>query len=410
MQTESTTNNKNISLLIVAFIVFIDMTGLGLIVPVLPSLIQSLGGVSIAHAAEIGGWLLFCYAAMQFIFAPIIGGLSDRYGRRPVLLITLFLLGIDYAIMVWAPSLFWLFVGRIISGIMGASWTAANSCVADIATSQDKAKYFGLLGGAGAAGFVLGPAIGGLLGQFGDRLPFIAAAIFALSGAVIGFLKLEETLQTSNQRAFAFSRANPFGSLYQMAKTPVVLGLLAVIFMLQLAAQTQIAVWAYYLIERFNWSELQIGLSVTLFGLSLVFMQGVMTGPITARFGNLKTGFVSILLGFPAYLMLAFAPNGWFVMFAIIYGSIGALAFPAMQAMMSTEISEDAQGELQGAIASAIGLTSIIGPVMMTITFRAFADHSGLYFPGAPFILAAALCIAALGIYRSTTARMGVPN
>lgn len=399
-------NSDRTALLLVAFIVFIDMSGLGLIVPVLPSLIQGLDGSSVAHAAEIGGWLLFAYAIMQFIFAPIVGGLSDRFGRRPVLLITLFLLSVDYAIMAWAPTLLWLFIGRIISGIMGASWTAANSCVADIATAENKAKYFGLLGGAGAAGFVLGPAIGGLLGQYGDRLPFIVASGLAFTGTVVGFFKLRETLPIESRRKFSITRANPFGSLVQMSKTPVVIGFLSVIFVLQLAAQTQIAVWPYYLIERFNWSELQIGLSVTLFGLTLGFMQGVMTGPVTKRLGNVRTGFLSILIGFPAYLIIAFAPSGWFIILGILWGAFGALSFPALQAMMSEKIPEDAQGELQGAIASAIGLTSIIGPVMMTITFRYFADDTGIYFPGAPFILATALSIVGLFIYHVTANKL----
>ncbi len=379
------------------------MTGIGLIVPVLPVLLQQLDGGSVARVAEIGGWLLFSYAIMQFLCAPIIGSLSDQFGRRPVLLITLFLLGIDYAIMAWAPTLLWLFVGRVISGIMGASWTAANSSIADVVSTQDKAKYFGFLGGAGAAGFVLGPAIGGLLGQFDERLPFIAASILALSGAVVGYFKLEETLPLTKRRQFSLARANPVGSLIQMSKNHLVLGFLTVIFFLQLAAQTQISVFTYYLIERFSWSELQIGLSVALFGITIAFMQGVMTGKVTALIGNERTGFWSILLGGPAYLVLAFAPNGWVILLGIIYGSVGALTFPAMQAMMSSETAEDAQGELQGALASAIGLTSIIGPIIMTMTFRYFADDVGLYFPGAPFVLAALFCLVALVVYRSTT-------
>ena len=364
MDTRQQHNSNYSSLLFVAFIVFIDMSGLGLIIPVLPSLIQSLDGGTVARAAEIGGWLLFSYAIMQFLFAPIIGGLSDRFGRRPVLLITLFLLGLDYAIMAWAPTLEWLFLGRIIAGVMGASWTAANSCVADIASSKDKAKYFGLLGGAGAAGFVLGPAIGGLLGQYGDRVPFIVASALALGGVLVGYFKLTETLPIHSRRKFSIERANPFGSLIQISRTPVVLGFLSVIFVLQLAAQTQIAVWAYYLIERFAWSELQIGLSVALYGITIGLMQGVVTGPVTARFGNVRTGFISILLGFPAYLIIAFAPNSWFILLGIIYGSISAVAFPAMQAMMSSEIAEDAQGELQGAICQCYWLNVYYWPCL----------------------------------------------
>ncbi len=211
-------------LLFVAFIVFIDMMGIGLILPVMPSLITDLTGASIDRAAEIGGWLLFSYAMMQFLFAPVIGGLSDRFGRRPVLLTTLFLLGLDYAIMAWAPDLVWLFIGRIISGIMGASWAAANSCVADVAKPAERGKFFGILGGAGAFGFVIGPGLGGILGEYGDRLPFIAASILALVGTAIGIVILKETLPEDKRRAFSLSRANPMGSIVQMSKTRLVIG------------------------------------------------------------------------------------------------------------------------------------------------------------------------------------------
>jgi len=402
---EATSIQEHRSLLFVAFIVFIDMTGLGLIVPVMPSLIQGLSGATVAHAAEIGGWLLFSYAMMQFLFAPVIGGISDRYGRRPVLLVTLALLGIDYAIMAWAPSLVWLFFGRIVSGLMGASWTAANSCVADVIKSSERAKYFGILGGAGAAGFVLGPAIGGVLGGYGDRVPFVVASFIALTGALVGYFVLQETLTKDRRRKFSIARANPLGSAIQISKTPIAFGFLLVIFVMQLAAQAQLAIWAFYLIERFSWSELQIGLSIALFGLLLAIVQGGLTGPVVARFFNARTGFWSLLFGIPSYVIFALADAGWMMILGILIGAASAFVFPAMQAMMSANIDEDAQGELQGAIASVIGLTSIIGPVLMTVTFRIFADEVGLYFPGAPFVLSALLCVIAICLYSLTVRR-----
>ena len=392
-------------LLFVAFIVFIDMMGIGLILPVMPSLIEGITNTSIDRAAEIGGWLLFAYAMMQFLFAPIIGGLSDRFGRRPVLLITLFLLGLDYAIMAWAPTLLWLFIGRILSGIMGASWAAANSCVADVTSPAERGKYFGILGGTGAMGFVLGPGIGGVRGESGHRLPFIAASTLALVGTPAGILMLKETLPKAKQRSFSITRANPMGSIIQMSKTPLVLGFLSTIFILQLAAQAQIAVWAYWLIERFDWSVLKIGLSVALFGILLAVVQGVLTGPVIKTFGERRAGQFGLLFGIPAYLLFAFAPNDWFVFVGIIVGAASGFAFPAMQQLLSSRIGEDAQGELQGSIASTISPTPIIRPALMTGAFGAYADGVGLYFPGAPFVLGAILMLAAIFIYAFTVRR-----
>lgn len=392
-------------LLFVAFIVFIDMMGIGLILPVMPSLITGLTGASIDRAAEIGGWLLFAYAMMQFLFAPVIGGLSDRFGRRPVLLTTLFLLGLDYAIMAWAPDLVWLFIGRIISGIMGASWAAANSCVADVAKPAERGKFFGILGGAGAFGFVIGPGIGGILGEYGDRLPFIAASILALVGTAIGIVILKETLPEEKRRAFSITRANPLGSIIQMAKTPLVIGFLSAIFVLQLAAQAQIAVWAYWLIERFDWSKFEIGLSVALFGILLALVQAVLTGPVILKMGERRTALISLMFGIPAYLCFAFAPSDSFVYLGIVIGAASGFAFPAMQQMMSSRIDEDSQGELQGAVASMISLTSIFGPVVMTMIFGAYADARGIYFPGAPFLVGAALMSLSIIIYIVTVRR-----
>ncbi len=325
---------------------------------------------------------VIAYAMMQFLFAPIIGGLSDRFGRRPVLLTTLFLLGLDYAIMAWAPTLVWLFIGRIISGIMGASWAAANSCVADVAKPEERGKFFGILGGAGASGFVLGPALGGILGEYGERLPFIAASILALIGTAVGILILKETLPTEKRRRFTIARANPLGTILQMAKTPLVLGFLLTIFVLQLAAQAQVAVWAYWLIERFGWSVFEIGISIALYGILLAIVQGGLTGTLIARLGERRTAYFGLMFGIPAYLCFAFAPNDWFVYVGILVGAASGFAFPAMQQMMSNRIAEDAQGELQGAVASTISITSIFGPVMMTSIFGAYADKQGFYFPG----------------------------
>lgn len=382
------------ALAIVAFIVFLDMAGVGMIVPVLPGLIAQLGGTDIDGAAVIGGTILFAYALMQFLCAPIVGGLSDRFGRRPVLLFTLFAMGLDYALMAWAPTLIWLFVGRLISGAMGATWAAANSCISDVYPPEDRGAKFGLLGGAGAAGFVAGPAIGGLLGEFGLRLPFVVASAVALSGAFAGFFLFRETLPPEKRRAFTLARANPFGTLVQMARIPLVTGLLAVIFLMQLAGQSQLTTWAYFLIESFQWSPLQIGLSVTVFGTTLVLAQGVLTGRAIPVLGERKTALVGMIFGLPSYLLLAFAQSGAMIYAGVVIGALSGITFPALQAMMTRKVDENAQGELQGAVASAISLTAIFGPLLMSRVFEHFADDTGVYFPGAPFVLAAALLIA----------------
>jgi MFS transporter, DHA1 family, tetracycline resistance protein len=392
----------NRALLFVAFICFIDMCGIGLIIPVIPSLIKVLTGKGIDDAAEIGGWLLFTYAVMQFLCAPIIGGLADRFGRRPILLGTLAVLGFDYALMAFAPTLGWLFVGRAVSGIMGATWAAANACIADTTTPETRGRAYGLLGAGGAAGFVIGPAIGGLLGMFGDRVPFIAAAVMALGGALIGVRYLKETLPPERRRAFDWSRANPLGTLIQMAKIPLVLGFLAVIFAMQLGGQVTNAVWSFYNILKFGWSPVMIGVSAAVFGVAIGIVQGLLTGKAIARLGEARTGILSLCFAIPAYLTFAFANTGWVMFVGIILGAFGNASFPAMQAMMTQKVPENAQGELQGAIASMISLTSIIGPVMMASIFGHFADPHGLYFPGAPFVVAAAcLFIAVLMFARN---------
>ncbi len=378
-------------LALVAMIVFLDIAGIGLIVPVMPRLIISLTGVKIDRAAELGGWLLFAYAVMQFVFAPVIGGLSDRFGRRPVLLFTLVALGIDYGLMAWAPTLEWLFVGRVISGIMGATFAAANSCIADIVAPEDRGRAFGALGGAGAAGFVLGPGIGGLLGGLGERVPFMAASGLALAGALAGWFVLQETLPVERRRAFSILRANPVGSLIQMARVPLVLGCLVAILFMQLAAQSQLATWAFQGIARFGWTPLVIGLTIALFGVLLVVAQGFAVGPLVKRFGATRVAVAGAACGVPSYLILATAPNTGTLVVGMVIGAVTGVAFPAMQQLMTHSVSDDAQGELQGAIASVVSLTAIVGPPLMTGVFGAYADAKGLYFPGAPFILSAIL-------------------
>lgn len=387
--------SPNSALGFVAAIVFLDMAGVGLIVPVLPGLIEQVSGRGLNEAALIGGALLFVYAFMLFLCAPVIGGLSDRYGRRPVLLVTLAAMGIDYFVMAWAPTLVWLFVGRTISGITGATWAAANSCIADLFPPEERGAKFGLLGGAGAAGFVLGPAIGGLLGEIGIRLPFVAAGTLALTGVILGWFFFPETLIAEKRRAFTFARANPLGTLRRMMQLPVVAGILIALLLFSLGSQATMTVWAFSLIARFGWSPLHIGLSVAVYGILLAATQGVLTGHAIARFGPVRTAIIGILAAVPAFAILAIAPSGPVLYFGIVIGALGGLAFPALQGLMSAKVNADAQGELQGAVASTISIAAVLGPLVMPPVFAAFSDKAGLYFPGAPFMLGAML--SALG-------------
>jgi MFS transporter, DHA1 family, tetracycline resistance protein len=333
------------NLLTLALIVFIDTAGIGLIIPVMPTLLEGLTGRSIDRAAEVGGWLLFAYATMQFVFAPIIGGLSDRYGRRPVLLTTLALLGVDYALMAWAPTLGWLFLGRVISGIMGASWAAANSCIADSIAPERRGAAFGMLGGAGAAGFVLGPALGGLIGQFGDRLPFVAASTLCAAGVTFGYFRFRETLVSERRRTFDPRRANPLGSIVRMARKPIVIGCLVTIFFMQLASQSQLSVWSYYGTLKFGWTPVMTGLTVTLFGVLLAVTQGFLSGRTIARFGPARTAATTLVFAVPSFLIIAFAPTTLILITGMIIGSIPGMCFPAMQQLMTVRIPEDSQGE-----------------------------------------------------------------
>lgn len=393
-----TISNKP-TLALIAFIVFIDMVGIGLMVPVMPGLIAEVSTAKLQDAALIGGALHFAYSFMLFICAPIVGGLSDRFGRRPVLLGALTAMGIDYLLMAWAPTLFWLFLGRIVSGAMGATWAASNSCIADLFPPEERAAKFGLIGAAGAAGFVMGPALGGLLGEYGLRLPFLAAGILALGGALLGYLRFAETLPPEGRRRFTIARANPLGTLIQMSKIPAVMGMIAVLLLFQLANQSTHITWAFYLIEKFQWSPWNIGVATAVYGLLLAAVQGGLTGPAIARFGAIRTATIGALAILPAYALLAFAWSGPMVYAGAAIGALAGLFFPAAQGLMSARVGPDAQGELQGAIASTISIAAIAGPLMMPPVFAAFSDGRGLYFPGAPFGLALMLSIAGLLLF-----------
>lgn len=374
----------------------IDVTGLGIIIPVLPKLIEQLIHGNISVAARYGGWLTFAYAFMQFLFSPVLGNLSDKFGRRPILLFSLFGFGVDYIFLSFAPTIGWLFVGRIIAGITGASFTTATAYIADISLPQDRAKNFGLVGAAFGLGFIIGPVIGGLLGQYGARVPFIAAAVLTFINFLYGYFVLPESLSAENRRSFDWKRANPFGALKHLKKYPAVSALAVSFFLTYMAGQAVQSVWAYFGIERFSWSEKMIGISLGVVGLLVGLVQGVLIRYINPKLGNTK----SIYAGFAMYaaglILFAFATQGWMMFVFLIPYCLGGIAGPALQSIITGHVPSNEQGELQGALTSLISATSIISPPIMTNLFAHFTSKkTALYFPGAPFLLGAILMIAA---------------
>ncbi|WP_297735871.1 TCR/Tet family MFS transporter [uncultured Maricaulis sp.] len=380
--------------------VLIDMIGFGLIIPVMPELIEELTGLQADDAAILGAWLMVSYAAMQFVFAPIVGGLSDRFGRKPVLLAALAGFTIDYVIMGFAPVFWLLLVGRILAGIFGASYSTANAFIADITPPEQRAARFGLIGAAFGVGFTLGPAIGGFLGDnFGPRAPFFAAAILAGANFVYGLIVLPETLKPENRRKFDIRRANPLGSLVQMRKHPAVLVLMCAIFLMLLGHSVYPAIWSYYTDFKFGWGPREIGLSLMAVGLSSAIVQGGLTRILVPKLGEWRAITISLILAVTAYALYGFATTGWMVYAIIVFAALGGIGQPALQGVMSRIVPPNAQGELQGAMTSLQSLSMIIGPLVMSRIFSHYSEEgAAVTFPGAPFLLASALTLIALMI------------
>jgi MFS transporter, DHA1 family, tetracycline resistance protein len=381
--------------------VLVDSIGFGIILPVLPRLIMALTGVTVDRAAAYGGWLSFVYALMQFFCAPILGNLSDRFGRRPVLLFALLALGCDYVIMGFAPSIGWLFVGRLIAGCAGASFTPAYAYVADITEPARRAQSFGLMGAAFGIGFIAGPAIGGLLGAFGPRAPFFAAAAIALANFGFGSVALPESLPRESRRAFDWKRANPLGTFRQILKYPAVPLVLGAMFLWQLAHQVLPSTWAFYTIAKFHWTSAEVGASLAFVGLVMAVAQGLLTRVLIPWLGGeRRAALAGMAAAVLAYLGYAFATRGWMMYAVGLTTAVFALTYPAMNALASQRIPANAQGELQGAVASLYGLSSIIGPPLMTQVFGYFsAPGARLHFPGASFVTAAALTVACAALF-----------
>ena len=396
--------NRKLALSFIFLTALIDSIGFGILMPVLPNLYMEITGEGLAQAAIYGGWLLFAYAIMQFFFAPVLGNLSDAYGRKPVLMASMIALCVNYLIMGFAGSLLVLFIGRFVSGIGAATFSTCNAYIADTIPVEERAQYFGLTGAAFGAGFVIGPVLGGFLGEIGSRVPFFATAALIFANLIIGLLFLPESLAKENRRSFDIRRANPFAAMKQMSQFKVVFGIIGVMFLYNMGHHVLPAVWSFYGIEKFSWSPKEIGYSLGFVGICIVFVQGYLIRIAVPKLGLRRTGVIGLGFNFIAFVGYAYAETALLAFFFLVPGALGALASPAMSGIASSQIGPDQQGELQGAIGSMVSLTSIISPPVMTMTFGMFSDGSmGAYFPGAPFILAAFLTLLSILLFVKTT-------
>jgi MFS transporter, DHA1 family, tetracycline resistance protein len=402
---------RNAGLTFIFITLLIDVTGFGIIIPILPQLISELVSGDLSTASRWGGLLMFIFAIMQFICAPIMGGLSDMYGRRPVLLATLFAFGLDFILQGLAPSIWWLFIGRMIAGITGASFSTAGAYIADVSEPEKRAQNFGIIGAAFGVGFILGPVIGGFLGQYGSRVPFFAAAALALINFTYGYFILPESLKPENRRPFDWTRANPLGTLLRVRRYPVLLSLLGALSFMYIAGHANQSTWSYIMMDKFGWDARMVGISLGWVGLTVGIVQGGLTRIIIPKLGQIKSVYVGLILSAIGFLLFAFADQSWMVFVFMIPFALGGIAGPALQGIMSNQVPPDEQGELQGTLSSVMSLTSIIGPLLMSNLFSHFTRPGAtLHFAGAPFLAGSILAIiSAFLAWRTLSNNASVP-
>lgn len=394
---KTTPNN---ALLFIFITVLVDVIGLGIIIPIVPKLIENLTGLGINEASKYGGWLLFSFAIMQFIFSPILGGLSDRFGRRPILLLSLFGLGLDYIFHAFAPSIAWLFVGRIIAGIMGASFSTATAYIADISSPEKRAQNFGLIGAAFGLGFIIGPVIGGISSKWGTNVPFLIAAGLTLLNVIYGYFVLPESLSKDNRRAFEWKRANPISSLKNLRKYPVVSGLVISLVLTFIASHAVQSNWSFYTMYKFNWTAEIVGYSLAVVGVLVAFVQGFLIRKIIPRLGQVKSIYLGMSFSTLGLLLFGLASESWMMFAFLIPYCLGGIAGPSIQGVISSQVPANEQGELQGALTSLMSLCGVFGPLLMTNLFAfATAKNSTFHVPGAPFFLAS--CLTLVSFYLS---------
>jgi DHA1 family tetracycline resistance protein-like MFS transporter len=374
----------------------IDSVGFGIVLPVLPSLIVELGHVTLAEASRIGGYMLAVYAITHFFAGPVIGSLSDRFGRRKVLLTSLLCFGVDYALMAFAPTLAWLFLGRAIAGIAGATYGPANAVIADVTPPERRGQAFGLLGAAFGGGFILGPSLGGLLADFGPRAPFVAAASLAFVNAAVILLFMPETLAPENRRAFDWRRANAIGAFAPLLRAGGAAFLLAGALVWQCAHMVYPATWAFFAEIALSWDAKAIGWSLAASGVSMMLAQIFLIGPAIKRFGEERTVLIGLVSGILVFAGYVFVREGWQVYALIALGSLTGLVFPSINAILSARVDASNQGALQGGMASLASVAAIISPVAMTQAL-AFGAERGM--PGGAFLLASILCAVTFAVF-----------
>lgn len=391
---------NRLPLIFILITVMLDSMGIGLIMPVMPDLIQELEAGDLGQAALWGGILAAIFAVMQFLFGPVIGGLSDRFGRRPVLLIALVVMAFDYVLMAVAGTIWLLVIGRIIGGITAATQSTASAYMADISKPEDKSANFGLIGAAFGMGFVLGPLMGGLLAEYGTRAPFWAAAVLAGANAIFGYFALPETVTDQIRRPFSLRRANPLGAFKHIGQLPGLGRLMGMSFIYGIAFFVYPSIWAYFGKLQFGWGPGMIGLSLGAFGIGIAIVQGVLIRPILARIGERNAVLLGLGVDVAVFVALGFVTNGWIALALTPLTALGSIAGPALQGIMSRTAPDDQQGELQGALTSINAVASIAAPLAMTQVFFYFThENAPIYLPGAPFILSAILVVGAIGVY-----------
>lgn len=375
----------------------LDALGIGLLIPVLPKLILELTGEGLTRAAVYSGWLTATFAAVQLMAGPILGAFSDRFGRRPVLLLSLTAFGCSYFLMGFAPSLLWLFIAQVLTGLFGATPATAGAFIADVTRPEERTAHFGMLQAAFGTGLIIGPALGGLLVGYGTRVPFFVAAALSLLTVLYGTWALPESLGAGLRRELSWHRAHPVGAMRELSHYPGIAILFAALLMQRIASNTLPATWPYFTMQQYGWSPRGVGLSLAVFGLAAVVSQVWLLRRIEARIGARRTASMALGLLAVSYLCFAFVPSGWFAAFCIPLATMGFIAGPALVSIMSVIVSADRQGSLQGVVASITGLSVVVTPLLMPWLFSAFSSGlAGIHFPGAPYLLGTLLAIVGM--------------